>query len=139
MIHIMDSYVGIQLLIQFIDLEEVVTWRICTLFHFWSSRIFSEIQSRDSNCSKTRFWSSSNDLFLKKFDWIKIQTTCTCVTWLPLPNLGTGSRVIRYSESGVISKIDQKKHFGSLTGNDWAHLIDLIKILSQAHRFNDWK
>jgi len=104
------TYAGVQLLIQFLILEEVVMWRICIPVHFRSSRISLRMITwhltvrkidfdTPSNCSNRIISVFSNSLksrdhyLEEEFSWIKSELVCICVTWLPHPKLGTGSKV----------------------------------------------
>ena len=110
--------------IQSLDLEEVITWCICTPFYFWSrsNNIFWREFGLDILLEQKCFYEpieSRDHYFWEISGWIQSKTTCICVTWLPPPNLGTGSKVAppRRSFQGYEKNIpDFKPTFASKFG-----------------------
>ena len=94
-----NFYVGVQLLIQSLDLEEVATWRICMSFYFGSSPKSPRNNDHGTQLVRKNIFAPTKypaQILSKIYcsTWIKSKTACIYVTWLLPPSLGTGSHKI---------------------------------------------
>ena len=86
-------------------LKEVITWRICMPFWFWSTRIFRRnLWSRD--LKQYKICSQVIIKFGGKLGWTEIKMACICVTWLPPSNDLLDQKIIR-PRSKILSSLDR--------------------------------
>ena len=87
---------------------DIVTWCICTPFHFWSTRILFEINDHEI---EFRFWSTfkliENPL-LVNFEQMKVDQKTDFEEFM-ITGLINGSK-IRYWFTFICSKLDQKRN-----------------------------